>query len=423
MRRLDTDQQAYWIATAGRYALLDGNFVRGTTPQRLTVSQDSAPVELRDVDLDPKAPPGSPNFNAILVLKAPPLAGLDPARPVNILLDIAREKGLILPVVTHKTIALDYEPPSRYFDRPPKPLPEWLLAWKGRIPDLIGIGLALALLSVVLARPRWMTMSPRRQNAFRWGFLAFTLGFVGWYAQGQLSIVQITGAVKSLAAGQGLSSFLYDPVSLLLIAFTLVSFFVWGRGTFCGWLCPFGALQEFVGLLAEKLRLPRLTLAPALARRLENGRYVVLAVLVGCAIFAPQIGENLNEVEPFKTSITVAFDRGWPFVAYAAALLLAGAFYYKFFCRFICPLGGAMSLGGKLRRLDWLGRRSECGKPCQRCKAECKYDAIEPSGDIRYDVCFQCLDCVGIYHDKQRCVPIMLFDKKGRTLSPRGAGA
>ncbi|HEY6897328.1 MAG TPA: 4Fe-4S binding protein, partial [Rhodocyclaceae bacterium] len=220
MRRLDTDQQAYWIATAGRYALLDSNFVRGTTPQRLTVSQDSAPVELRDVDLDPKAPPGAPNFNAILVLKAPPLAGLDPARPVNISLDIAREKGLILPVVTHKTIALDYEPPAKYFDKPPKPLPEWLLAWKGRIPDLIAIGLALALLSVVLERPRWMTVYPRRQNAFRWGFLAFTLGFIGWYAQGQLSIVQITGAVKSLAAGQGLSSFLYDPVSLLLIGFT-----------------------------------------------------------------------------------------------------------------------------------------------------------------------------------------------------------
>ena len=109
----------------------------------------------------------------------------------------------------------------------------------------------------------------------------------------------------------------------------------------------------------------------------------MLAVLVGCALFAPEFGENLNEVEPFKTSITVAFDRSWPFVAYAATLLLAGAFYYKLFCRFICPLGGAMSLGGKLRLVDWLARRKECGQPCQRCKAECKYDAIEPSGGIR----------------------------------------
>jgi polyferredoxin len=145
-------------------------------------------------------------------------------------------------------------------------------------------------------------------------------------------------------------------------------------------------------------------------------------VLVGAAFLLPRAGETLNEVEPFKTAITVGFDRTWPFVAYAVGLLVAGAFYYKFFCRFICPLGGAMSLGGRLRRWNWLPRRAECGKPCQRCKVVCEYDAIEPSGEIRYDACFQCLDCVGIYHDDRRCVPIMIYDKRGKTLTPRASG-
>jgi polyferredoxin len=320
-------------------------------------------------------------------------------------------------VVTHKTIALDYEPPAKYFDKPPKPLPEWLLAWKGRIPDLIAIGLALALLSWVLARPRWMTVNPRRQNAFRWGFLAFTLGFVGWYAQGQLSIVQITGAVKSLAAGQGLSSFLYDPVSLLLIAFTLISFFVWGRGTFCGWLCPFGALQEFVAVAARAVGLKKYRqLPPKLDRLLDRGRFVILGALVVAAAAAPAVAEKLVEVEPFKTSITVGFDREWPFVLYAGILLLVSGLYYKFFCRFLCPLGAAMALGGKLRRFSWLIRRAECGQPCQTCHYRCHYDAIAKDGAIAYDKCFQCLDCVGIYHDNQRCAPLLLQAKKGRTI-------
>jgi len=426
MRRLDAGQHAYWIATAGRYALTDADFVRGTAPQRLTVSQDSAPVELRDADLDPadlRPPAGAPAFNTVMVIKAPPLAGLDPVRPVSVSLDIARAKGLILPVVTHKTITLDYEAPDRYFDRPPRPLPEWLLAWKGRIPDLVIIGVALVLLSVVLARPRWMPLEPRRQRAFRRGFLAFTLGYVGWYAQGQLSIVQITGAVKSLAAGQGLSSFLYDPVSLLLIAFTLVSFVVWGRGTFCGWLCPFGALQEFVAVVAAQITRPLgmrryRQLPPRLEKLLERGRYGLLALLVLAAALAPALAEKGVEVEPFKTAITVGFDRSWPFVLYAVGLLLLGGLYYKFFCRFLCPLGAAITLGGKLRRWTWLPRRAECGQPCQTCRHRCHYDAIHRDGTIDYDRCFQCLDCVGIYHDDERCAPLLLEAKKGRRVIP-----
>jgi polyferredoxin len=324
---------------------------------------------------------------------------------------ISRARGFILPVVTQKQVSLRYVPPTGLFDFPPKPLPEWLQAWQGRLPDLIIIGLALALLVGVLLRPRAVSIRPQTLSRFRLGFLAFTLLFIGWYAQGQLSIVQITGAIKSLAAGAGLKSFLYDPVSLLLIAFTLVSLAVWGRGPFCGWLCPFGALQEFVGLAARALRVPQWRLPDRLARLLARGRYALLALLVGSAAFAPAAAEKLVEVEPFKTAITVGFQRELPFLMWAVGLLLAGAFVYKFFCRFVCPLGAALTLGGRLRRWNWLPRIEACGQPCQRCRIACRYDAIEPGGAIDYDECHQCLDCVGIYHDTQRCGPQLLAAK------------
>jgi len=123
-------------------------------------------------------------------------------------------------------------------------------------------------------------------------------------------------------------------------------------------------------------------------------------------------------VEPFKTAITVGFDRSWPFVLYAVGLLLLGGLYYKFFCRFLCPLGAAITLGGKLRRWTWLPRRVECGQPCQTCRHRCHYDAIHRDGAIDYDRCFQCLDCVGIYHDENRCAPLLLEAKKGRRVIP-----
>jgi len=419
MRRLEPGQHAWWVASAGRDAYIDEDFTRGTVPARLAFSQGGAPVELRDLDLSPRPPEGAPPLNAALVLRVPPMSGIDPASPVRFELTLTRARGSMLPVLTQRSVSLDYQAPEALFFRPPAPLPDWLIAWKERGVELGIIAAGLALLSVVLARPRWISVSARRLKAFRLAFLAFTLGYIGWYAQGQLSIVQITGAIKSLVAGAGLKSFLYDPVSLLLIAFTLVSFVVWGRGTFCGWLCPFGALQEFAALLARTLRLPERKLPARLAGVLDRGRFVILAALAALAALAPQWAEKGVEVEPFKTAITVGFDRSAPFVAYALILLVLGGLYYKFFCRYLCPLGAAMALGGKLRLLDWLPRRSECGQPCQTCRHRCAYDAIEKSGAIRYERCFQCLDCVGIYHDAGRCAPIMLMHKKDKA---RNAG-
>ncbi|HPI61301.1 4Fe-4S binding protein, partial [Zoogloea sp.] len=361
MRRLEPGQHAWWVASAGRDAYIDEDFTRGTVPARLAFSQGGAPVELRDLDLSPRPPEGAPPLNAALVLRVPPMSGIDPASPVRFELTLTRARGSMLPVLTQRSVSLDYQAPEALFFRPPAPLPDWLIAWKERGVELGIIAAALALLSVVLARPRWISVSARRLKVFRLAFLAFTLGYIGWYAQGQLSIVQITGAIKSLVAGAGLKSFLYDPVSLLLIAFTLVSFVVWGRGTFCGWLCPFGALQEFAALLARALRLPERKLPARLAGVLDRGRFVILAALAALAALAPQWAEKGVEVEPFKTAITVGFDRSAPFVAYALILLVLGGLYYKFFCRYLCPLGAAMALGGKLRLLDWLPRRSECG--------------------------------------------------------------
>ena len=417
------DRPAFWIATRGRYALVDASFVPGTAPPRLSLSQNELPIELRDANRDYARLPAlgdfsgdlGGNLSAALILTAPAHAGLNPGRPMDFRFTVSRARGQILPVVTQKLISLRYAPPAELLDYPPKPLPEWLQAWQGRLPDLVIIGVALLLLTGVLLKPRSISVKPRSLFLFRTGFLAFTLGFIGWYAQGQLSIVQITGAIKSVSAGAGLKSFLYDPVSLLLIAFTLISLVVWGRGTFCGWLCPFGALQEFVGLLARALRVPQWRMPPRLAQLLARGRYAILALLAGAAALVPAAAEKLVEIEPFKTSITVGFQREWPFLLWAVGLLLAGAFVYKFFCRFVCPLGAALTLGGRLRRWNWLPRIDACGQPCQRCRIACRYDAIAPAGGIDYDECHQCLDCVGIFHDTARCGPKLLFAAKGKT--------
>ncbi|UUZ56236.1 4Fe-4S binding protein [Massilia sp. H-1] len=124
----------------------------------------------------------------------------------------------------------------------------------------------------------------------------------------------------------------------------------------------------------------------------------------------------LVELEPFKTAITLNFDRTWPFVAYAVGLLVLSMFSFKFFCRYLCPFGAALALFGRFRLLDWIARRGECGTPCQTCRHRCDYHAIAPTGRVSYDECFQCLDCVVIYESAEKCAPLILAAKQGRAI-------
>lgn len=100
------------------------------------------------------------------------------------------------------------------------------------------------------------------------------------------------------------------------------------------------------------------------------------------AFFSLTLAEQLAEVEPFKTSITLYFVRHWPFVMYALALLAIGLFVHKFYCRYLCPLGAGLAVLGRLRVFSWLERVKRCGQPCQHCKNECGINAIRKDGRV-----------------------------------------
>ncbi|MGB1258227.1 MAG: hypothetical protein ACPG51_20305, partial [Thiolinea sp.] len=78
---------------------------------------------------------------------------------------------------------------------------------------------------------------------------------------------------------------------------------------------------------------------------------------------------------------------------------------------YLCPLGAFMALGSFLQLGKWIKRREDCGSPCQLCKKRCQYQSIKKSGEIIRSECFGCLDCVDIYEDKGKCVPLVLHEK------------
>ena len=137
-------------------------------------------------------------------------------------------------------------------------------------------------------------------------------------------------------------------------------------------------------------------------------------LLILIAFVLPDQAETMAEIEPFKTAITVSFQREWLFVGYAVFWLILGTVFFKGFCRYVCPLGALLALGDALRIRRWIPRREECGSPCRLCEARCRYQAIERSGRVRDDECFHCLDCVTIHDDRAQCVPLILAARRAK---------
>ncbi|WP_225984628.1 4Fe-4S binding protein [Noviherbaspirillum aerium] len=428
--RLEEGDHAVLVRWSGRYGPVSDSFMPGTVPDRLVLSQGGLPIEMRDLNLDlrlrqeheqeqeqeqeqeRKTPPAQ-----MKVFRIISQAGLDPSQPLDLSLRVTRLKGMIYPERIGQDFRLSYRLPERYYLVPSAKDRNWLPIWKDHRTDLAVITAGMLLLFAALTAQKRLTINAERFTRFRIAFLGFTLFFIGWHAQGQLSIVNITSVIQALKDGRSLDFLLYNPVTVVVWCGTLISLLIWGRGTFCGWLCPFGALQELTGKLGQWLRLPQMRLRPAADARLKLLKYVVLAVILISIVVAPAFTDSLMELEPFKTAITLNFVRSWPFVLYAAGLLAASAFCYKFFCRYLCPFGAGLALMGRVRMFAWLPRRDACGKPCQTCRHRCDYEAIRPNGTIRYDECFQCMDCVVIYRSDDKCAPLML-EKKRRPVIP-----
>jgi NosR/NirI family transcriptional regulator, nitrous oxide reductase regulator len=471
--RLKPDQRAIVVAGEGAYSFKGSGYVRGGIFDRIELLQEGQSTRFRDRNhtrLGDLAAAGAPALREIALFVVPEDFKLDLTEPWQMQLLVqrnvgARDKAFL-------TYNLEYTLPDQYLrieqPAPPPPAPAqaqvqapsqagsapaqqqvqgqaaapapaapslndadalaageveeplWLKIWKT---NTVSIGIAVFALLVLTAIFFFQDALVRRPAVYVWvrrAYLTFTLVWLGWYANAQLSVVNVLTFTNSLITDFNWEFFLAAPLIFILWAAVAAGLLFWGRGPFCGWLCPFGALQELTNNIAQWLKVPQITVPWGLHERLWPIKYIIFLGLFGLSLYNVALAEVFAEVEPFKTSIILKFVRDWPFVIYALALLSVGLFIERFFCRYLCPLGAALAIPGRIRMFEWLKRWPECGSPCQRCAKECPVQSIHPEGQINVNECIYCMHCQELYHDDHRCphmIQVRLKREKREALS------
>ncbi len=424
LKKLKPGEQAVAIMGRGMYSFKGSGYVRGGIFDRVKVSQGMIGINFRDLDyyrLSDIYAKGHPDFDEMAIFIIRQHYDFDPGAMWHLQLLVKRATGP-LDSVFH-TFSASYQIPEKYITRPPapvvvKPLPVWAKIWQARIFQVAIVAFSLVLLMAIIFMQDLLVRRPRLLHNLRRGYLIYTLFYIGWYSLGQLSVENVFTFTHALMGKFRWDVFLMDPVIFMLWGFTAATILLWGRGVFCGWLCPFGALQELINELARKFKVKQYELPFAVHERLWAVKYIILLALFGLSLQSVSMAEKAAEVEPFKTTIMLFFQREWWFVAYAITLLFISIFTRKVYCRYICPLGAALAIPTKLRLFDWLKRRKECGQPCQLCAVECEIQAIHPDGKINANECHHCLDCQMTYHDEKKCPPLVNKNKRRKKGRP-----
>ncbi len=335
---------------------------------------------------------------------------------------VAQSRGLPSPRMNESPAHATATPATRLGAAAAEPL--WVEVWRQRARRIAVLGVGLVLLTTVLVLQDWVARHPTLLVYLRIGFLVYTVTFIGWYALAQLSIVNVLTFTNAIVHQFRWETFLIEPSLFILWSFVAVTLLLWGRGVYCGWLCPYGALQELVNKAATWLKVPQLTIPSVVHERLLAIKYAVLLALFGLSLQSMADAVRFSEVEPFKTAFSLRFDREWPFVAYALGLVAVSALNGKLFCKYLCPLGAALTIPAHFRIFDyWLRRRRECGRPCQTCAKECPSQAIRPTGEIDANECHYCLDCQVTYWNAYKCPPLVEKRKRSERRRRGGDGA
>ncbi len=263
----------------------------------------------------------------------------------------------------------------------------------------------------------------------RWGILLLILAAVtiNAYFHHNPHIIGKTASVCALCPTGAIESFLYwirtgyflhrvALSSLILFISILITAFLFRR-SFCGQFCPFGALQEIFSSLGNRFK--------SIQKIRKNTkkdpfRWTKYLVLVAFIIF-PWFTSSLffRSIDPWVAYTHIASMEIftlflWGFLV--LILCLIGSFVWdRFFCKYLCPLGGFLHILAPLGFYRIIRNSTQCTS-CNKCNIVCPMNIDvchqEEIADAECIMCFQCIESC----PKENC--LVIASKSGGRVSP-----
>lgn len=243
----------------------------------------------------------------------------------------------------------------------------------------------------------------------RWILLALITLFIT--TESYLHIFQgggVSPSIHALCPFGGLESLyqIFTTGSLIskIFAGTLILFgitvllAVLFRRSFCGLLCPFGAIQEFFGKIGQKVFKKRLIMPSKIDKPLRYLKYLVLLITVFYAW--KTAGLWMSPYDPWSAygHLSEGLESVWKESAVGLILLvitLIGSLLYdRFFCKYLCPMGALYGIIGKVSPFKVVRNENTC-IDCEKCNRSCPMNIdIQHAKEVKSAECINCQICV-----------------------------
>jgi len=185
--------------------------------------------------------------------------------------------------------------------------------------------------------------------------------------------------------------------TMILFAITLVIAILFRR-SFCGLICPFGAIQEFFGKVGQKLFKKKFTIPDQIDKPLRYLKYIVLIITVFYAW--KTAGLWMAPYDPWSAyaHLPEGLTSVWAESAVGLIILvitvLGSLFYERFFCKYLCPMGAFYGIIGKMSPFKVVRNENIC-VDCGKCNKVCPMNIdVQHMKEVKTAECINCQSCV-----------------------------